>query len=271
MDLPMEFPEELPVGKPNQTKKEYKMKKQIGSVCFAALVVVLSVGVTIAQDKNPNGAAKKKKTARRPNPAFQPPDVKEGLPHVLLIGDSISIGYTLGVRKELDGIANVWRPKVNCGPTTKGVAELDQWLGDRKWDVIHFNFGLHDLKYMGKNGQNLADPQSPDSHQQVAIDDYQANIKKIATRLKQAGKKVIWRETTPVPDGAKGRVPGDSAKYNAAAAKAIEEVGGIAVDPMFEFATSIQSKQLPANVHYRPEGSAALAKHVAQLIKEHLQ
>ena len=28
---------------------------------------------------------------------------------------------------------------------------------------------------------------------------------------------VIWRETTPVPKGAAGRVPGDASRYNAAA------------------------------------------------------
>ena len=86
------------------------------------------------------------------------------LPRVLLIGDSISIGYTVGVRELLHGVANVHRPLTNCGPTTKGVAELEQWLGNRPWDVIHFNFGLHDLKYMGPDGSNLADPNAPGSH-----------------------------------------------------------------------------------------------------------
>ena len=82
-----------------------------------------------------------------PNPAMA--EVKDipGLPRVLLIGDSISIGYTVPVRELLEGVTNVHRPQTNCGPTTKGVDEIDAWLGDGKWDVIHFNFGLHDLKY----------------------------------------------------------------------------------------------------------------------------
>ena len=81
----------------------------------------------------------------------------EDLPRVLIIGDSISIGYTLPVRKLLDGRANVHRAAANCGPTTRGLESLDAWLGDKPWDVIHFNWGLHDLKYMGPQGQNLAD------------------------------------------------------------------------------------------------------------------
>ena len=33
--------------------------------------------------------------------------------------------------------------------------QIDAWIGKKKWDVIHFNWGLHDLKYMGPNGENL--------------------------------------------------------------------------------------------------------------------
>ena len=90
----------------------------------------------------------------------EPTNIDPKLPNVLLIGDSISIGYTKLVRKKLSGIANVFRPNTNCGPTTKGVAEIEKWLGDRKWNVIHFNHGLHDLKYMGPNNENLAETEN---------------------------------------------------------------------------------------------------------------
>jgi len=73
------------------------------------------------------------------------PHTKAGLPRVLLIGDSVSVGYTLAVRKELEGKANVHRPPSNCGSTKIGMRDLDKWLGVGKWDVIHFNWGLHDL------------------------------------------------------------------------------------------------------------------------------
>ena len=162
--------------------------------------------------------------AKKVPATFQPPQVQAGLPNVLLIGDSISIGYMLAARKQLAGEANVWRPATNCGPSTRGLESLDAWLGDRQWDVIHFNFGLHDLKYLGPKGQNLADPEAADSHQQVPIDQYAANLKRIAGRLKETGATVIWCETTPVPKGAKGRVVGDSRRYNEAAAEAMGEL-----------------------------------------------
>jgi acyl-CoA thioesterase-1 len=218
----------------------------------------------VAQDAN---ATTSKPKAKQVPAHFQPPEVQVGLPNVLLIGDSISIGYMLATRKELAGEANVWRPATNCGPSTKGLESLDNWLGDRKWDVIHFNFGLHDLKYMGPNNENLADPKGETSHQQVPIDQYLANLKLIAERLKKTGATVIWCETTPVPEGAKGRVVGDSKRYNEAAAKAMAEVGDIETDALYEFAVQHAETQKKANVHYTAQGSAKLAKQVAQSVR----
>ena len=231
-----------------------------------ALVVLAQITYVSGQD----APQKKKAPARKVNPAFQRPTVDPSLPNVLLIGDSISIGYMVAARKAMQGKANVFRPATNCGPTTRGLEQIDQWLGDRKWDVVHWNFGLHDLKYMGPKGQNLADPAAEGAHQQVPIDEYEANIEKLARRIKQQAKVVIWRETSPTPEGAAGRVPGDSAKYNAAAAKAIARVGGIQVDPFFEFSETIADDQRPANVHYTPEGSQKLGEHVAEVITKAL-
>ena len=222
----------------------------------------------LAQEAAAKQTTKAKAAAKKQSvpPAFQPPDVEEGLPNVLLIGDSISIGYMLAAREQLAGEANVWRPPANCGPTTRGLESLEDWLGDRKWDVIHFNFGLHDLKYMGSGGKNLADPDAAGSHQQVPVDQYAENLRKIGQRLKETGATVIWCQTTPVPAGANGRVVGDSKRYNEAAAKVMEELA-IGTDPLFEVATANASLQKMADVHYTPEGSAVLGAQVAQVVR----
>ena len=227
-------------------------------VCVAFLLLTLMASMATAQNQ------------QRANPAFTDPEVDANLPNVLLIGDSISIGYHLAAREALAGKANVYRPKTNCGPTTRGLEQIDQWLGDRNWDVVHWNFGLHDLKYMGPGGENLADPADPSSHPQVALDDYKANVAELAERIKKQGKVVIWRETTPVPKGAAGRVPGDASRYNAAAAEAIAEVGGIQTDPFFAFAETVAEMQQPAYVHSTAEGPRALGEHVAAVILEAL-
>ena len=230
----------------------------------ALLISLLLAGALSAQD-NPENKVKKAKKKRVPA-AMKPVKDTPGLPRVLLIGDSISIGYTVGVRELLLGKANVHRPLTNCGPTTKGVKELDKWLGDKPWDVIHFNFGLHDLKYLGPRGQNLADPKGEGSHQQVPLADYEKHLKTMVARLEKTGARLIWRSTTPVPPGARGRVVGDSAKYNKVAAKIMKE-RKITIDDMYSFCMPrLKEIMRPANVHFTPAGSKALAKQAVTAI-----
>ncbi|MEM9409903.1 MAG: SGNH/GDSL hydrolase family protein [Planctomycetota bacterium] len=194
-----------------------------------------------------------------------------GLPRVLLIGDSISIGYTIPVRNMLKGEANVHRPSTNCGPTTKGIEQIEDWLGDGNWDVIHFNFGLHDLKYMGPKGEHLADPKLPTSHPQVPLDQYEQNLEKLVQRLRQTNAKLIWRNTTPVPPGARGRIVGDAKKYNDVAKKIMDEAG-ISIDDHFRFSLeNMKEIQRPKNVHFTPAGSRKLAELAVKAIRTALK
>jgi hypothetical protein len=198
------------------------------------------------------------------NPAFTLPDVDPSLPNVLLIGDSISIGYTLPVRGQLKGKANVYRPLINCGATIRGVELIDEWLGDTGWAVIHFNFGLHDLKYVDANGQMAKPPES--GTQFVPIEDYEKNLGLIVTRLEQTGAHVIWCSTTPVPEGSNGRIKGDADRYNEAASR-VASSHSLAVDDLYSFAyTRLGSIQQPANVHFTEDGSAILGGQVVTTI-----
>ena len=215
-------------------------------------------------------AQEKAKAAKKPNPVFAEIEDVAGLPRVLLIGDSISMGYTLPVRAALKGKANVHRPKVNCGPTTIGLKSIDAWLGDGKWDVIHFNWGLHDLKYMGPKGENLGDPSNPDCHQQVPPDEYEKNLRQLVERLQKTGAKLIWRNTTPVPEGSAGRVVGDAVKYNAIAEKVMQE-NKIPIHDLYAFVRPQQDKiMLSANVHFTKEGYDILAADVVAVIQKTL-
>ena len=208
--------------------------------------------------------------AQKQNPAFKPPEkIDPNLPNVLIIGDSISIGYMVPLRTKLKGVANVFRPATNCGPSTRGLDQIEKWIGDRKWDVIQFNHGLHDLKYMGPKGQNLADPTAAGSHQQVPPKQYAENLKKLAKRLKKTGATVIFCETTPVPKGASGRVVGDSKKYNEIA-RAVMNEEGVDVNGLYAFAIQ-NAPTRPANVHYTSENSNKLAGYLADQIVNALQ
>lgn len=202
------------------------------------------------------------------NPAFTLPDVKESLPNVLLIGDSISIGYTIPVREQLAGKANVFRPSVNCGPTARALDQLDNWLGDREWSVIHFNFGLHDLKYVNEEGGMANPPES--GTQNIPIEEYEKNLDQIVTGLRETGAKLIWCSTTPVPEGSSGRIKGDADRYNEAASR-IASSHDLAVNDLYSFALSrLPEIQRPANVHFTDGGSAILGAQVVTAILPHL-
>jgi len=192
-------------------------------------------------------------------------------PRVLIIGDSISIGYTIPVREILEEFANVHRPPANCASTKHGLESIDKWIGDDKWDVIHFNWGLHDLKYMGQNGENLADPKLPSNKQQVSIQQYSKNLDQLVQKMKKTGAKLIWRNTTPVPEGSKGRVVGDSDKYNRSAAEIMVKYE-IPTNDLYSFSKENWDKiGRKANVHFTPQGSKQLATLVAESIADQLK
>ena len=232
----------------------------------SVFVVLCGAVVTASVFAQATAASKsRKRRPRRPNPALKPIRDVPGLPRVLLIGDSISIGYTLPTRKLLQGKANVYRVLANCGPTSRGMQMLDKWLADKrlgtgKWDVIHFNWGLHDLKYM------------PNGKQQVPINQYEKNLQQLVAKLKQTGAKLIWASTTPVP-GTKVKPPrknADVMAYNAAAKKIMDE-NGIVIDDLYSVVfPRLKELQRPANVHFMPQGYDVLARQVAASIRKAL-
>lgn len=215
-------------------------------------------------------AEPKDKRKRAPNPSLVQITDQPGLPRVLLIGDSISMGYTIPVRELLAGKANVHRIPANGGPTTNGIANIKAWLGESKWDVIHFNWGLHDLKFITDDPSKRADPKDPNAKHQVSLADYEKNLTELVAHLKATGAKLIWCNTTPVPDGADGRVAGDELKYNEAATRVMTAAGIPTNDLHSHAKAKLSEAQLPANVHFSPEGSKYLAEKVAETLKSAL-
>lgn len=194
-----------------------------------------------------------------PDPLAQVEDTP-GFPRVLLIGDSISIGYTPPVRELLAGKANIHRPTENCGPTSRGIAKLDDWLGEGRWDVIHFNFGLHDIRRMDQGVP------------QVPPDAYEKNLRAIVARLRQTEAKLIWASTTPVPFGLQNppRISYDVPWYNAIAEKVMKE-NDVPINDLYSFVLPrMPELQRPQNVHFTDHGSRALAGEVAAAILREL-
>lgn len=230
-------------------------------MAFALLASGLALAPAFAQETKPARRAAE-------HPALVQIKDVPGLPRVLIIGDSISMGYTLPLRKALEGKANLHRPAANCGPSSRGVEQLESWLatgGSDRWDVIQFNFGLHDIRHFSDPG-NTKPAGATDGHRQVLEEVYEKNLRTIVARLKATGAKLIWRNTTPVPDGANGRVPGDEVRYNEIAKKIMDE-NGVEIDDMHTFCVPrLREIQQPKDVHFKDKGSNVLADETAKKI-----
>ncbi len=240
------------------------------NVCLGA-VFVLCVSASVAAVGQPADAARREADAEKksppkappkPNPVFDKIAEDPKLPRVLLIGDSISIGYTIPVRQLLQGKANVLRAPENCGPTTRGLERLDKWLDVGKLDVIHFNHGLHDLIVVPETKTHRVDVKS-----------YEANLQKIVARLKQTGAKLIWASTTAVVDGpGRRRANKDVAEYNDAALR-VMKAEGIEIDDLYAALMGNPDREkitTPDGTHFTADGAEFLAKAVADSIAKAL-
>lgn len=186
----------------------------------------------------------------------------------LIIGDSISIGYTPHVARLLRGRAAVSHHEGNCGDTRNVLEHLAAWLAaDADATLIHFNVGLHDLRTWHRNQRH-----------QVPLDEYWRNLTEIVRRLLATGKTLVWASTTPTHDernAATGaefyRVHADVLAYNEAA----REVAGAAGIPMNDLHAVVWEAGLDEclsadGVHMTEGGYALLGQAVSQAIAEYL-
>ena len=188
------------------------------------------------------------------------------LPLIVLIGDSIRMGYQDHVVSELEGRAEVWVPKENGGDSRNVLAHLDQWVFTRQPDLVHVNCGLHDLK------------RAFGAESAVPLVEYEGNVRHILQRLqRELNGAVVWATTTPVDENLhhqnKGfdRLEADVETYNAAASAVAVDLG-VPIDDLFAVVEGEGKAQLLTQdgVHFTEEGSQLLGRVVAECIWGHL-
>jgi len=173
------------------------------------------------------------------------------LPRLLIIGDSISRGYTLAVRHALTGKVNVHRAPANCGPTASGLRNLDTWLGQGRWDVITWNFGIHDRR---------TDP---------AI--YHSNLETLMQRLRKTGAKLIWVRTTPAPPpgNLESKFTDQQCERVNSIADAMMKTNGIPeVDLYGLMKPELHDLQGPSDVHFKAAGYEIMGQEIAKVVLE---
>jgi|GEM_PF-715232 len=230
------------------------------------------------QDGRWNGTPKPEK----PTPAPPKPAAKselaapkttadsKSLPRVLIIGDSISYGYEPGVRRLLEGKAEVVRNEGNAEYTGTGLKHIDEWLGDGRWDVIHFNWGLWDM--YGWRYHSL--DRSPQKYEQ--------RLEQLVTRLEKTGAKLIWATTTPACPAPETtmlkrfnqsvQISAEVQQQYAEAALRVMKRHRVAINDLHALMLPDLKKYQIAtdNVHYTKAGSQRLAEQVAQVLLQHL-
>ena len=172
-------------------------------------------------------------------------------PTVLIIGDSISLGYTDLVRQTLTTRANILRIPTNGGKTANGVAHLNDWLNRKPYNIIYFNFGIHDRK--------------------TAPEVYQSNLEQIVKGLKATGAKLIFATSTPLPLKPQEQMDDNDIQQKNTIARQIMQKNGVLVDDLYTvIKADLAQYQEPNDCHLTNNGYKALGLHVAQTIAKNL-
>ena len=184
------------------------------------------------------------------------------LPRVVLVGDSIRMGYAPLVAKRLEGKAIVISAKPNGEDTVNVLRNLDEWVIKERPDLVHNNAGLHDLKVTVKSYQ-------------VPLADYEKNLQTILERIRTGTKaKIIFATSTPIVDALHAqrkvgfdRFEADVQKYNAAAA-AVMKRAGVPVNDLHQLVEAGGREKVMASdgTHYTEQGYDLLATAVAEKI-----
>ena len=190
------------------------------------------------------------------------------LPKVVLVGDSIRLGYAPEVARRLSGKAIVVSPSENCGDSANLLSHLDEWVLRQKPDIVHLNCGLHDLKRSKADG-----------HYQVELEKYGENLRRIVHRIRATtDAALVFADTTPILDerhskrGAEfDRTEADVRRYNDKAFAIMGELG-VPVDALHWVVEEGGAATMlgPDGTHYTPAGSERIAEAVADCVLRHL-
>jgi hypothetical protein len=172
------------------------------------------------------------------------------LPRVALIGDSITRAYFAEVESNLKGkayCARIATSKAIGDPALP--AQLATFLPEAKFDVVHFNIGMHGWEY--------------------SEDEYRRYLPELLAAIRKGapGAKLVWASTTPVR---KDKSPGPGNERIVARnriAREFFEKQNIPIDDLH--AVIADHADLHSDdVHFNPEGSKMLAAQVVASVEK---
>jgi hypothetical protein len=189
--------------------------------------------------------------------------------NLLLLGDSIRMGYDSYVQEKLTGRMNVFYPEENCRFSSYIVRNLTEWkkklaCGDDV-DLIHWNAGLWDDLIM-LDGKHLVD-----------IETYKENVARICDIMKILfpTAKMIFATSTPVQEelflGEMKRYNRDTERYNAEAVSVVEKYG-VEINDLYSVVKGCPKECYSDLTHlYTEQGTKLVADQVIRTIAQTLQ
>lgn len=194
-------------------------------------------------------------------------------PKILIIGDSISIGYMPFVKEDLANKATVYHNPGNAQHTGTGLKNVEEWISTETWDIVQINWGLWDLCYRNADSKTQGNRDKEHGKITYTVNEYASNLDTIIKLIKsKTNAKVIFVTTTYVPENEAGRFKEDVKKYNDAARKIMTK-HSIAVNDIYETSISIHNKLGLGldDVHYSDKGYEKLSKPITKFLKKELK
>ena len=196
----------------------------------------------------------------------------ENKPKVLIIGDSISIGYTPFVKEQLKESAEVFHNPGNAQHTGTGLKKIKDWIGTEDWDIIQFNWGLWDLCYRHPDSKVQGKRDKVNGTLTFGLEDYEENLDSIINIIKETSNaKLIFVATSYVPKNEAGRFKRDAIKYNKVALQVMKKYN-VLVNDVYKTSKQIHKEYGKGSddVHYKAQGYKALGKLISEFLIEHL-
>ncbi len=189
------------------------------------------------------------------------PPLSQARQKLLVIGDSISGGYRPTLATRLGDSFEVSRIGENGKDTRNGLQKLETWLGETKWDVVVFNWGLHDMKH---GHLDALEPRR---------DEYLKRLERLVLRLKETEARLIFVTTTPVPEPNKaGRLNAYVVSFNEAAIALMKQHQVEVCDAYSVIFPVRETYELPSkkpkwrDVHFTKGGYQILGRAVSKTV-----
>ena len=189
---------------------------------------------------------------------------------ILLLGDSIRMGYDKYTRDKLSNIAEVYFPEDNCRFSVNMVRYIYEWADKLKLkreeiDVVHWNAGLWDCLHM-EDGEPL-----------IPVDIYERTIERIQGLINTAypNARSIFATSTPVSEQmwkwqGKKRYNSEIEQYNEAARKLMERLD-VAVNDLYSITRTFDESYYSDWVHPNEKGAMILADAVIKSIEKEIK